>query len=34
MLVFKRMTAVAVTISGLLAGLLAGLVEASAQNGQ
>ena len=34
MLVFKRMTAVAVTICGLLAGLLAGLVEASAQNGQ
>jgi cytochrome c oxidase subunit 2 len=28
------MTAVAVTICGLLAGLLAGLVEASAQNGQ
>ena len=34
MLVFKRMTALAVTICGLLAGLLAGLVEASAQNGQ
>ena len=34
MLVFKRMTALAVAICGLLAGLLAGMVEASAQLGQ
>ena len=34
MLVFKRMTALAVAICGLLAGLLADLVEASAQLGQ
>jgi len=34
MLVFKRMTALAVAICGLLAGSLADLVEASAQLGQ